>query len=73
MKLTIVKNRTKFLVIGIAAATLTAVLYLIDTDPPYEHFGKTLIEFSINCGVIFLLLTLVYIVAGRFTTKRRTE
>ena len=55
------------LIRGITAITVTIFLYLIDTDPAYPEFGRTLLEFLIMSGIIYLIFTSFSAVA-RFLT-----
>ncbi len=61
------------MITGISAIAMTFFLYLIDTDPPYADFGKTLLEFSINCTIVFLLLTLTYTVLRVLVIRLRAK
>ena len=57
------KMGVRFLLFGIGAILLTALLYFIDTDPPYPEFRMTVIEFSVISVVFFLLFSIIYLVS----------
>ena len=57
------KIGTRFMLFGIGAILLTALLYFIDTDPPYPEFRTTVIEFSVISAAFFVLFSLIYFVS----------
>lgn len=53
-------HKNNLLSIAVAAIVVTSLLYWIDSDPPYDDVWKSVIEFIINSGIIFLFFSLVY-------------
>lgn len=54
------KSKVFFLLLGIGAILLTSLLYLIDSDPPYEQFKDTAIEFSLITAMFYGLFISLY-------------
>jgi uncharacterized membrane protein YbhN (UPF0104 family) len=51
------KHLKSYLIIFVISICFTVLLYLLDSDPPYSNFWKTVLEFSIGTLVIFGVLT----------------
>ena len=69
MKLASMKNGSLFVLIALCAILLTSLGYWIDTDPPYEKFSQTLIEFSVISLILFSMISLVFLLI-RFIVKK---
>lgn len=67
------KTAKVFFILVLSALMLTSFLYWIDTDPPYPESSRNLIEFLIICGLIFTLLTVIYLIVYMSGKNRKPE
>ncbi len=57
------KTKTSFSIMAISSMLITAILYLIDNDPPYADFSSTVLEFSIISAVFFTIFSALFLIS----------